>query len=195
VIIDLIVHLTIGPSCPPMSKMAWSQLSTLEKLDGTSCPPWQNWMVPVVHLCQKWHGTSCPWYQLSGSHVYYMHFIMLYCFYKDCLMKILKNKHSCNVSLDFNNKITFIVPKLIMIAQSHIRRLSSSCEERQHKRFLSLLGLLSYPSRISCFLFKMVWDWKQRVTLTERTTFITECENTLHKNCSNLFCNSYSYLT
>jgi len=56
-----------GPSCPPMSKMAWYQLSTLEKLDGTSCPPWHNWMVPVVHLCQKWHGTSCPWYQLSGS--------------------------------------------------------------------------------------------------------------------------------
>jgi len=28
-----------GPSCPPMSKMAWSQLSTLGKLDGTSCQP------------------------------------------------------------------------------------------------------------------------------------------------------------
>jgi len=52
-----------------------------------------------------------------------MHFIMLYCFYIDCSMKILKNKHSCNVLLDLNNKIhvTFIVPKLIMIAQSHIR--------------------------------------------------------------------------
>jgi len=62
-------------------------------------------------------------------------------------MKVLKNKHSCNVLLDFNNKIhvTFIVPKLIIIAHSHIMRLSSSCEEGQHKRFLSLLGLLSYP--------------------------------------------------
>ena len=30
---------------------------------------------------------------------------MLYCFYIDCLMKVLKNKHSCNVLLDFNNKI------------------------------------------------------------------------------------------
>ena len=38
-----------GTSCPPMSKMAWYQLS----------------MVPVVH------GTSCPWYQLSGSHLQY----------------------------------------------------------------------------------------------------------------------------
>jgi len=44
-----------GPSCPPMSKMAWYQLSTYVK----------NGMVPVVH------GTSCPWYQLSGSHLQY----------------------------------------------------------------------------------------------------------------------------
>jgi len=102
-----------------------------------------------------------------------MHFIMLYCFYIDCSMKILKNKHSCNVLLDFNNKIhvTFIVPKLIMIAQSHIRRLSSTCEERQ----LSLLGLLSYPSRIPLGypVFSSRWfvpENKQRVTLTERTT-------------------------
>jgi len=99
VIIDLIVHLTIGlnwvtqimgllsipvklrwyqymsntgngPSCPPMSKVAWSLLSTLEKLGSTSCPPWHNWMVPVVHLSRKWHGTSCPWYQLSGSPIF-----------------------------------------------------------------------------------------------------------------------------
>jgi len=49
------------------------------------------------------------------------------------------------------------VPKLIMIAQSHIRRLSSSCEERQ----------LRYP------VFSSRWfvpENKQRVTLTERTT-------------------------
>jgi len=106
VIIDLIVHLTIGlnwvtqivgllstpvklrwyqymsnigngPSCPLMSKMAWSQLSTLEKLDSTSCPPWHNWMVPVVNLCQKWHGTRCPWYQLSSSH--YLALVVLEC--------------------------------------------------------------------------------------------------------------------
>ena len=62
-----------GPSCPPMSKKAWSQLSTLGKLDGTSCQPWHNWMVPVVHLCQKWHGTSCPWYQLSYIQISYMY--------------------------------------------------------------------------------------------------------------------------
>ena len=97
-----------------------------------------------------------------------MHFIMLYCFYIDCLMKILKNKHSCNVLLDFNNKITFIVPKLIIhvIAQSHIRRLSSSCEERQHKRFISLLGLLSTPLRYPVFSSRwFVPENKQRVTL------------------------------
>ena len=103
-----------------------------------------------------------------------MHSIMLYCFYIDCSMKILKNKHSCNVLLDFNNKITFIVPKLVIIAQSLIRRLSSSCEERQHKRFLLLLGLLSTPLGYPVFSSRwFVPENKQRVTLTERTTFIT----------------------
>jgi len=63
-----------------MSKMAWSQLSTLEKLDGPSCPLWKNLMVPVVHLdISGWsqlstyvkngmvpvvHGTTCPTFKL-----------------------------------------------------------------------------------------------------------------------------------
>ena len=129
-IIDLIVHLTIGlnwvtqivgllstpvkmkwyqymsnigngPSCPPMSKMAWSQLSTLEKLDGTCCPPWHNWMVPVVHLGQKWHGTSCPWYQLSGS-LFTLMFLCVWCnfctnvFSLFCVVLYMHNEKSFN---------------------------------------------------------------------------------------------------
>ena len=43
-----------------------------------------------------------------------MHFIMLYCFYINYIMKILK-KHSCNLLSYFNNKITFIVLKLISV--------------------------------------------------------------------------------
>ena len=46
-----------------------------------------------------------------------MHFTILYCFFMNSLMKILKNKHSCNLLAYFNDKITFIVPKLIMIVQ------------------------------------------------------------------------------
>ena len=42
------------PSCQPISKIAWSQLTTLAKLDGPSCQPMSKmaWpqlsMVPVV---------------------------------------------------------------------------------------------------------------------------------------------------
>ena len=51
-----------------------------------------------------------------------MHFIMLYCFYINCLMNIVKKNHSCNLLSYFNDKITIIMRKLIMIAQIKHRR-------------------------------------------------------------------------
>jgi len=53
-------------------------------------------------------------------------------------MKILKNKHSCNLLSYFSNKITFIVPKLIMIAQiKHWHKIQHICQNIQKLLILS----------------------------------------------------------